>query len=207
VNPVADHPQSSSRSLTAPSPWNLPNALTLLRIAMVPVFGWSLLVDGGHDDSWRITAFVLFVVAILTDKVDGDLARKRGLVTDFGKIADPIADKALTGMAFVGLSLIGELPWWVTVVVLGRELLITVMRFVVLRHGVIAASRGGKLKTTLQAVALCAFILPFAEIAVFPWLAWALMLAAVVVTLVTGGEYVAQATRMWRDGRAGAARV
>jgi CDP-diacylglycerol--glycerol-3-phosphate 3-phosphatidyltransferase len=207
VNPVADHRHSSSSSTTAPSPWNLPNALTLLRIAMVPVFGWSLLADGGQDDRWRITAFVLFVLAILTDKVDGDLARKRGLVTDFGKIADPIADKALTGMAFVGLSLIGELPWWVTVVVLGRELLITLIRFVVIRHGVIAASRGGKLKTTMQAVALCAFILPFAEIFVFHWLAWVLMLAAVVVTLVTGGEYVAQAARMWRDGRDGAPQV
>ncbi|HET7327703.1 MAG TPA: CDP-diacylglycerol--glycerol-3-phosphate 3-phosphatidyltransferase [Nocardioidaceae bacterium] len=198
---MAHDRENSSPTETDPSPWNLPNALTMLRIALVPVFGWLLLVDGGHEVGWRVAAFVVFLGAILTDKIDGDLARARGLVTNFGKIADPIADKALTGMAFVGLSVLGDLPWWVTVVVLGREWSITLIRFVVLRYGVMAASRGGKLKTTLQAVALCAFILPLAG---YTWLhaaAWAFMVAAVVVTVVTGIEYVGQAVRVWRTGR------
>ena len=136
------------------SNWNLPNALTTLRIVMVPFFGWALLVDGGDSTTWRWVAWALFVLAMITDQIDGDIARSRNLVTDFGKIVDPIADKALTGMAFVGLSIIGELWWWVTIVVLVREWGITLMRFWVIRYGVMAAGRGGKLKTMLQAVAL-----------------------------------------------------
>ena len=127
------------------SNWNVPNALTTLRILMVPFFGWALLVDGGQSPEWRWVAYALFVLAMITDKVDGDLARKHGLITDFGKIADPIADKALTGMAFVGLSIVGDLWWWVTIVVLVREWGITFMRFWLIRHGVVMpAGRGGK---------------------------------------------------------------
>ncbi|MGH3385683.1 MAG: CDP-diacylglycerol--glycerol-3-phosphate 3-phosphatidyltransferase [Nocardioidaceae bacterium] len=185
-----------------PSPWNLPNALTMLRVVLVPVFGWLLLTEGGHDAGWRIAAFVVFTLAILTDKIDGDIARARGLVTNFGKIADPIADKALTGMAFVGLSILGDLAWWVTIVVLGREWLITLVRFIVIRRGVMAASRGGKLKTTLQAVALCGYILPVADIAWLHYPAVAVMVAAVVLTLVTGVEYLIQAYRVWQGGAA-----
>jgi CDP-diacylglycerol--glycerol-3-phosphate 3-phosphatidyltransferase len=202
---VADHRDGASpgdhasHAEAEPSPWNLPNALTLLRIALVPVFGWLLLAHDGQDTQWRMGAFAVFVLASVTDKIDGDLARKRGLVTDFGKIADPIADKALTGMAFVGLSIIGDLPWWVTIVVLGRELAITLIRFMVIRYGVIAASRGGKLKTMLQALALCGYILPVTG--VVHWAAVVLMAAAVVVTLVTGIEYAVQAARVWREGR------
>ena len=102
------------------SNWNLPNVLTGLRIVMVPFFAWALLIDGGDSITWRCVAFVIFVVAMITDKIDGDLARKHNLITNFGKIADPIADKAITGMAFVGLSVIGALWWWVTVLVLVR---------------------------------------------------------------------------------------
>ena len=119
---------------------------------MVPFFGWALLVDDGQSVLWRCIAWALFVVAMITDKVDGDIARSRNLVTNFGKIADPIADKALTGMAFVGLSIIGELWWWVTILVLVREWGITLLRLWVIRHGVMAAGRGGKLKTVLQTV-------------------------------------------------------
>lgn len=200
MNDVARGGKNETPAMTEPSPWNLPNALTMLRIALVPLFGWLLLARGGHEDVWRIAAFAVFLAAILTDKIDGDLARKRGLVTNFGKIADPIADKALTGMAFVGLSLVGDLPWWVTIVVLGRELLITLVRFVVIRRGVMAASRGGKLKTMLQAIALCGFILPIAEIVWLHATAWVIMGAAVVVTVLSGVEYVVQAARLWRSG-------
>jgi len=139
---------------------NLPNALTALRIVLVPFFGWALLHDGGDSITWRLVAFAIFVVAMITDKIDGDLARKHDLVTDFGKIADPIADKAITGMAFIGLSVVGDIWWWVTIVVLLREWSVTLLRLSVLRHVVIAASSSGKLKTTLQAVALSGLALP-----------------------------------------------
>jgi CDP-diacylglycerol--glycerol-3-phosphate 3-phosphatidyltransferase len=199
--------------LTKPSNWNLPNALTTLRIVLVPLFGWLLLMDGGQNSVLRIWAFVVFLVAILTDRIDGDIARRRNLVTDFGKLMDPIADKALTGMAFVGLSIIGELWWWVTIVVLGREWGITVLRFWVIRYGVMPASRGGKLKTTLQAVALSGFILPLRDLngrwhAIglgLWWVAVVVMAAAVVTTLVTGAEYVRDALRLRREGQAASA--
>jgi CDP-diacylglycerol---glycerol-3-phosphate 3-phosphatidyltransferase len=139
---------------------NLPNVLTTLRIVMVPFFAWALLHDGGDSVTWRLVAFAMFVLAMITDKVDGDIARARGLVTNFGKIADPIADKAITGMAFIGLSVVGDIWWWVTVVVLVREWSVTALRLSVLQHVVIAASASGKLKTGLQAVALSLLLLP-----------------------------------------------
>jgi CDP-diacylglycerol---glycerol-3-phosphate 3-phosphatidyltransferase len=139
---------------------NLPNVLTTLRIAMVPFFGWALLHEGGDSVTWRLVAFGLFVLAMITDKVDGDIARARGLVTDFGKIADPIADKAITGMAFIGLSIVGDIWWPLTIVVLFREWSVTLLRLSVLKHVVIAASGSGKLKTGLQAVALSVLLLP-----------------------------------------------
>jgi len=140
---------------------NLPNVLTTLRIAMVPIFGWALLHDGGDSILWRCVAFVIFVAAMITDKIDGDIARSRNLVTNFGKIADPIADKAITGMAFIGLSVVGDVWWWVTIVVLLREWTVTLLRLSVLKQVVIAASQSGKVKTTLQGIALSALTLPF----------------------------------------------
>ncbi len=192
------------------SNWNAPNALTMLRIVLVPLFGWLLLVDDGQDVSMRVWAFAVFFVAIITDKIDGDLARKHNIVTDFGKLMDPIADKALTGMAFIGLSIIDELWWWVTIVVLGREWSITVLRFWIIRYGVMPASRGGKLKTVLQAIALGAFILPLLLLdgwlgtvgEVLWWAAALVMAAAVVVTVVTGLDYVKEALRIRREGQA-----
>jgi CDP-diacylglycerol---glycerol-3-phosphate 3-phosphatidyltransferase len=178
------------------SAWNIANALTVLRIALVPVFGWLLLFDGGHETRYRILAAIVFAIASLTDRIDGDIARARGIVTDFGKVSDPIADKALMGTALVGLSVLGELPWWVTLVVLVREVGITAMRFVVIRHGVMPASRGGKVKTVLQAVAIGLYVLPLAG-------AWhvaaeVVMAAAVVVTVVTGVDYVVRARTLRR---------
>jgi CDP-diacylglycerol---glycerol-3-phosphate 3-phosphatidyltransferase len=175
----------------APSVWNIANALTILRIALVPVFGWFLLYDDGQQTTYRLLAAGVFVVATATDRMDGDIARSRGLVTDFGKVSDPIADKALMGMALVGLSIIDLLPWWVTVVVLVREIGITALRFMVIRHGVMPASRGGKLKTALQAVAILLFVLPLSS----PWhgMAVVVMTLAVIVTVATGADYVLRA--------------
>lgn len=145
------------------SNWNLPNALTTLRILMVPFFGAALLVDGGDSALWRTIAWAIFVAAMITDKVDGDIARSRGLITDFGKIADPIADKAITGMALIGLSVVGDVWWWVTIVVLLREWSVTLLRLSVLKKVVIAADRLGKLKTTFQAIALGGLCLPLRD--------------------------------------------
>jgi CDP-diacylglycerol--glycerol-3-phosphate 3-phosphatidyltransferase len=179
--------------------WNVPNALTTLRIVMVPFFGWALLVDDGRSDGWRWIAYGLFAVAMITDKIDGDLARKHNLVTNFGKIADPIADKALTGMAFVGLSIVGELWWWVTALVLVREWGITLMRFWLIREGVVMpAGRGGKLKTLVQTLALGLLIAPLKmldggwdTIGDLGWgLGIGLMGVAVLLTVGTGLDYV-----------------
>jgi CDP-diacylglycerol--glycerol-3-phosphate 3-phosphatidyltransferase len=178
------------------SNWNIANALTVLRIALVPVFAAALLVDDGENPAWRVTAWVVFAVASLTDRIDGDIARRRGLVTDFGKIADPIADKALTGTALVGLSLLGELAWAVTIIVLVREIGITLLRFVVIRHGVIPASRGGKLKTVLQGVAIGLYVLPLSGL--LAAVATGIMVLAVAVTVATGLDYVVRALRLRR---------
>jgi CDP-diacylglycerol--glycerol-3-phosphate 3-phosphatidyltransferase len=183
--------EAGGGAVAAPSILNVANALTVLRLALVPVCV-GLLVAGGS--AWRAAAFVAFAVASLTDLLDGELARRRNLITDFGKIADPIADKALTGSALVTLSVLGELPWWVTVVILARELAVTALRFWVIRRGVIAASRGGKLKTLLQVIAISLYILP-GNI----WLERRLFMgAAVVVTVLTGIDYTVRAVRLHR---------
>jgi CDP-diacylglycerol--glycerol-3-phosphate 3-phosphatidyltransferase len=175
----------------AASAWNVANALTVLRLVLVPVFLWALLHEDGDDAWWRVLAWAAFTVASVTDRVDGELARRRGIVTDFGKIADPIADKALVGAALIGLSLLDELPWWVIVLVLVREVGVTALRLVVIRHGVMPASRGGKVKTLLQGVAIGLLVLPTEG-----WVttaALAVMGVAVVVTVVTGIDYVLRA--------------
>jgi CDP-diacylglycerol---glycerol-3-phosphate 3-phosphatidyltransferase len=179
-----------------PSNWNIANALTVLRLVLVPVFLIQLLYQDGQNDAWRVAAFVTFAVASVTDRIDGELARKHGLVTDFGKIADPIADKALIGAALIGLSLLDELWWWVTVLILVREIGVTLLRFFVIRHGVMPASRGGKLKTLLQGLAIGMFVLPLPS--GLHWVAVGLMVAAVVLTVVTGVDYVARAMRLRR---------
>jgi CDP-diacylglycerol--glycerol-3-phosphate 3-phosphatidyltransferase len=177
---------------------NVANVLTVVRIFLVPVFVFCL-VQGGTG--WRFAALAAFCGASATDFLDGLLARKRGLVTDFGKIADPIADKALTGAALITLSAIGELPGWVTGLILAREFGITALRFAVLSRGVIAASQGGKLKTLLQIIAICLYVLPpsLGLPAVVKEIA---MGAALVVTLVTGADYVVRAVRMCTTPRA-----
>jgi CDP-diacylglycerol---glycerol-3-phosphate 3-phosphatidyltransferase len=175
----------------APGLINVANVLTVLRLCLVPVFIVFLLAGG---DGWRIAACAIFGLASATDFLDGELARRRGLITDFGKIADPIADKALTGSALVVLSAMGELPWWVTGVILFRELAVTGLRFWVLSHGVIAASRGGKAKTLLQVIAIALYILP----GPFGVVRELVMAAALVVTVLTGADYAVRAMRLRR---------
>ncbi|MCW2815778.1 MAG: pgsA2 1 [Nocardioides sp.] len=188
------------------SNWNLPNALTTLRIVLVPVYGWFLL---GHDhDSilWRCLAYGVFAVAMITDKIDGDLARSRGQVTDFGKIADPIADKAMTGMAFIALSIVGDIWWWVTVVVLLREWGVTLLRLSVARNVVIAAAQSGKVKTMLQVLALGLLTLPLRQLdswadtpgdVVF-YVSQVLLAGAVAMTMWSGYEFFREFRRQRR---------
>ena len=170
---------------------NLPNALTVLRLAVVPLFAWLLLQDAGLDDAGRYWATLVFTLAIITDRYDGMIARRTGQVTEFGKLADPIADKALTGTALIGLSILELLPWWVTLVILVREVGVTLLRFWVIRHGVIAASRGGKVKTVVQALAIGLYILPLTGLLAST--RWWVMAAAVLLTVLTGLDYVYRA--------------
>lgn len=173
---------------------NIANILTVTRLVLVPVFLVTFFADGGHSSVWRMVAFVVFAVGSITDFVDGHLARKYGLVTDFGKVVDPIADKALTGAALFGLSILGELPWWVTLTIAIREVAVTLLRFWVIRYGVIAASYGGKLKTVAQIIAIGLYLLPLPA-ALDPVL-WVGMGIALALTVVTGVDYVVRALRM-----------
>ena len=188
----------------------LPNAITIARILCAPVFLWMLLADGGADGGLRWAAGVLFIVAIATDGVDGYIARRYNIVSDLGKLLDPIADKALTGVAFVGLSILGELPWWVTIVVLVREIGITVYRFIVVSDHVLAAAWMGKLKTVFQAVALSIALLPLTSLSDAEawqtgvwWASVVTMTIAVVLTIASGIDYVITEVRAARKARGG----
>jgi CDP-diacylglycerol---glycerol-3-phosphate 3-phosphatidyltransferase len=176
---------------------NVANILTVSRLALVPVFLLTLFA-AEESLGWRLTAALVFAVASITDHVDGRLARKLGLVTDFGKVIDPIADKALTGSALFGLSILGELPWWVTITIAVREVGITLLRFWVIRYGVIAASYGGKAKTLAQIVAIGMFLLPLPGW--FDPIEWTAMIIALVLTVVTGVDYVIRAIRLRARG-------
>lgn len=172
---------------------NLANVLTLSRLVLVPIFLLALFAGGGHETVARIAAFVVFAVACITDRLDGLLARNYGMATEFGAFVDPIADKMLIGSALVGLSMLGDLPWWVTVLILSREIGVTLLRLAVIRRGVIPASWGGKLKTFVQAVAIGLFVLPLSG----PFLVAAsvVMAAAILLTVVTGIDYVVSTVR------------
>ena len=192
-------PPAPQGGIPQPGVLNVANALTVLRLVLVPVFVLLLLAGG---TGWRAGALAVFLIASVTDLLDGRIARQRGLITDFGKIADPIADKALTGAALVTLSALGELGWWVTAIILAREVGVTALRFWVIRHGVIAASRGGKIKTLLQVLAIALYILPGPPGA----LRDVVMGLAVVVTLVTGADYTVRAVRLRRRSLSAAGR-
>ena len=190
---------SSAGSSARSANWNLPNAITMVRIVLAPLFFWMLLVDAGADGWLRWAAAALFIIAIATDGIDGHIARSRGLVTDLGKILDPIADKLLTSGALVCLSILGELPWWVTAIIVVREVGITVWRLVELRRGnVVPASSGGKLKTVVQSVAISFALVPLWNV-FGDWVHWVngiAMTAAVVITVYTGVQYLVDAARL-----------
>jgi CDP-diacylglycerol---glycerol-3-phosphate 3-phosphatidyltransferase len=189
---------------TPASNGNVANIITTVRILLAPLFIWMLLADAGELGLLRYLAAALFIVAIATDSVDGILARRQNLVTNVGKLLDPIADKVLTGGALVALSLLNELWWWVTIVILVRELGITAFRFAVLRNRVVAASPGGKLKTVIQSVAISLYLVPL-WVFLGDWMHWVngvVMGAALVLTVLTGIDYLVKAVRVSRSGRA-----
>lgn len=183
-----------------PSNWNAPNVITGARIVATPFFIWMLLADAGQMGPWRWAAAVFFVLAIATDAWDGYLARSRGLITDLGKLLDPIADKFLTGGALVALSILGELPWWVTILVLVRELGVTVHRLFEARSVVLAAAWMGKFKTVAQSVAITLALLPLASV-LGDWVHWVnttTMWIAVILTIASGIDYVVNVARLGR---------
>jgi CDP-diacylglycerol--glycerol-3-phosphate 3-phosphatidyltransferase len=190
----------ASHGDTPASNGNVANIITVVRILLAPVFVWLMFLDNGELGLIRYVAAGLFILAIATDGLDGKLARRRNLVTDVGIILDPIADKVLIGGALVALSILGELPWWITIVILVREFGITVFRFAVLATRVIPASRGGKLKTVVQSVAISLFLVaPWSFLGPWAgWLSWAAMGVALLLTLATGLDYLWQA---WRQNR------
>ena len=196
------HHRAATAAPAAPAAglWNIANILTMARLVLVPGLVLLMLHNGGYDPAWRAYAWAAFAIAMITDLFDGHLARRYNLVTDFGKIADPIADKAIMGAALICLSALGDLPWWVTGVIIFRELGITLMRFWVIRIGVIPASRGGKMKTLAQGVAVGMYILvltgPLATLRFW------VMAVAVALTVLTGLDYVRQALVLRRVGRA-----
>lgn len=186
-NPVPDH---VGDPVSGPSSVNLPNILTAFRLVLVPIFIYYLTSFSDSIFNQWIAALFYFVAA-MTDVLDGYLARKNNQITNWGKIADPIADKALTGSAFIGLSLLSVIAWWITVVILVRELGVTLLRFYVIKRGVIPASRGGKAKTLSQNIAIVAFLLPLpALLEFFPV---TVLYFAVILTLATGFDYVRKA--------------
>ena len=182
-----------------PSNLNVPNALTVLRIVMVPVF-LVVLFNNPDDFGWRLVATAVFVVAILTDLADGYIARRHNLVTDFGKLWDPVADKALTGAAFIALGILDELSWIIIVLILVREWGITWLRAAIAKHGIMAANKGGKLKTVTQSVALGLYLLGRDNLP--EWLsvvALVIMIIALALTLLTGITYIFSALKIRRE--------
>ena len=190
-------PDRVADPVSAVSSINVPNFLTTIRLLVVPVLAWLLFQENSTTNFNRTIAGVLFIVAALTDITDGTIARKWNLITNFGKIFDPIADKALIGTALIGLSSMGLLDWWFTWVILAREIFVTLLRFWVIKQGVIPASRGGKLKTIMQIVAISFYLLPLPSSVSL--LAEILMYVAVILTLATAVDYIMKAIMTDRD--------
>jgi CDP-diacylglycerol--glycerol-3-phosphate 3-phosphatidyltransferase len=190
-------PERVADPISAVSAFNVPNFLTTIRIVVVPILAWLLFKESAETDANRIIAGTIFIVAALTDIADGTIARRWNLITNFGKIFDPIADKALIGVALIGLSYLNLLDWWFTWVILARELFVTFLRFWVINKGVIPASRGGKLKTITQIVAISFYLLPLPES--FSIVGQVIMYAAVILTLATAVDYIMKAIMTDRE--------
>lgn len=169
---------------------NLPNALTIFRILALPICAWALFQEDGKDPGWQIIAWTMFFIVGMTDVLDGRIARSRNQISNFGAILDPIADKAFIATALVGLSILGKMPWWVTIIILTREISVTILRFAVIKREVISANRGGKIKSLLQNFSVGFYILPLPESLYLP--RDILLGIAILLTVWTGAEYFRQ---------------
>jgi CDP-diacylglycerol---glycerol-3-phosphate 3-phosphatidyltransferase len=172
---------------------NLPNALTIFRILALPFCAYALFKNGGDDDNWRIIAFTLFFIVGLSDILDGKIARSRNQITEFGKLLDPIADKAMLATASIGASILGMLSWWVTAIFLIREVAVTILRFAVIKKGVIPASKGAKVKTFFQSFGVGFYILPLPSYLNLPRDIF--MAVAIYLTISTGVTYFRKALK------------
>ena len=168
-----------------------PNFITVARVLLVPVGAYTLFKNGGDDQSWRIISWWVFFLLGLSDILDGKLARSRNSITEFGKFLDPVADKVLIGTAMISLSILGHMPWWITIIIMVREVGITVFRLTVINRGVIPANKGGKIKTTMQNFAVGFYVLPLNSS--WFWFRDGFMYIAIVLTIFTGAYYVKSA--------------
>lgn len=168
-----------------------PNFITVTRLLLVPCGVYTLFKNGGDDSTWQIISWFIFFFLGLSDILDGNLARSRNKITEFGKFLDPVADKVMIGAAMISLSILGRMPWWITIVILGREVGITLLRLAIIRRGVIAANKGGKIKATFQNFGVGFYVLPLP--ASLFWFRDSFMAIAIVLTIVTGAYYVKSA--------------
>ena len=176
-----------------PSELNLPNSITIFRILALPLCVYVLFKNGGHDYHWRIAAWWVFFAVGMSDALDGKLARSRHSITEFGKLLDPIADKAFIATAMIGLCILGDFQWWITALIMSREIGITIFRFSVIKRGIIPANRGGKVKAVVQNFAVSFYMLPLSPSL---YLARDIFLGiAIVITLATGASYIQQAQK------------
>ncbi|MEN9305486.1 MAG: hypothetical protein RLY76_754 [Actinomycetota bacterium] len=176
---------------------NLPNILTIGRILALPFCAWALFKNGGNDPDWQIIAWCMFFVVGMTDVLDGRIARKRNQISSFGTLLDPIADKAFIATALIGLSILERMPWWVTIVILAREVGITILRFAVIKRGIIAASKGGKIKSLLQNFSVGFYMLPLPEYLFLP--RDLLLGVAIILTMTSGYEYLRDVIKAGRS--------
>jgi CDP-diacylglycerol--glycerol-3-phosphate 3-phosphatidyltransferase len=168
-----------------------PNFITVSRLLLVPFGAYTLFKNGGDDASWQIISWFIFFFLGLTDILDGKLARSSNSITEFGKFLDPVADKVMIGTAMISLSILGRMPWWITIIIMGREIGITILRLAIIRRGVIAANKGGKIKAAFQGFGVGFYVLPLPT-----WLFWfrdGFMAIAIALTIVTGAYYVKSA--------------
>ena len=168
-----------------------PNFITVMRLAFVPVGAYTLFKNGGDDTTWQYISWCVFFVLGMSDVLDGKLARSRGSITEFGKFLDPVADKFMIGTAMVSLSILNRMPWWITIVILTREVAITIFRLAVIKRGVIPANRGGKVKAMTQGFGVGFYVLPLNEN--LYWFRDGFMYIAVALTIITGAYYVKSA--------------
>ena len=172
-----------------------PNTLTVTRILLIPSGVYTLFYDGGENSTFQLISYAIFFTLGMTDIVDGRWARQSNRITPLGTFLDPVADKALIGAAMISLSILDRFPWWITILILTREIGITLFRILVIKNGVIPASKGGKLKTLMQNFGVGFFILPLPS-----WLDWfkyGFISVAIILTITSAYDYL----RTWYSRR------